>query len=93
MSHWRPWLRKDAIAAAEREWNIRDVVVTTILHRSNRMGQTCEMARVCALDIAARITVIIPEGLSDESMIDFVISEIEREEFSLCEDVLDGSAA
>jgi hypothetical protein len=72
---------------------MRDIIVTTIYDRSARAdGHIWEVMRNCADEIGNRLSAIAPKTY-DAAAIDWLLREIEREEFSICEDVLDGSAA
>jgi hypothetical protein len=71
--------------------NLFDVIVTTLEARRYRMG-LAGRAHIPAASIAFRLRNRAPILSSEDAMIDWLTKEIEREEFSLNEDVMDGSA-
>lgn len=73
--------------------DLREIVVITIMARYNYHGFARIMARQCAQSIADEIASRAPSFPTPNSMIDWLVIEIAREEFSLTEDVFDGSAA
>lgn len=74
--------------------DLREIVVTTIMARSlANHGLFWAVARRCAQSIGDEIASRAPSFPTPNSMIDWLVVEIAREEFSLTEDVFDGSAA
>ncbi len=71
--------------------SIVDIATTVVRNRAHKFhcGADAYIASVC--DVAARIAHDFPANLSGESFIDEVKRRFTMEEFSLLEDVCDGS--
>lgn len=79
----------------DREPNVREIVITTLYVRANRLSFLHPLMNNRREDIADRVAAVTPMELlaqGKDALIDFLTAELEREEFSLCEDVIDGSA-
>lgn len=75
----------------QRRVNWRDLAMTIVYCRSRQFSPAYEAYRASGLNIAARVAASVPLNASKESKIDFVERFFAREEFSIFEDISDGS--
>ena len=72
--------------------NLRELIQITVLTRATTLPDAAyHLYKNSAADIAARLDGACPQGSSTPQLIEWLTTQIRREEFSAIEDVMDGS--